>query len=138
MKSICGLVATMVVLGWSGAAEAQARQRSTVIPGELRLGGGRRIADAIRPVLVRLTARIHHCYDAALRGNATLGGTLAVRFVIESNGVVSSATAGDRTVPDPTMVSCVMQTFMALRFPESMGSSTTATYTLRFVPGLTR
>ena len=137
MKSIYGLVASMAVLGWSGAADAQTR-RSTVIPGELRLGGGRRIAEAIRPVLVRLTARVHLCYDAALRGNPTLGGTLAVRFVIAVNGVVSGVTAGDRTIPDATMVSCVLQPFMQLRFPESMGSDTSVTYSLRFVPGLTR
>ncbi|MFO0558837.1 MAG: AgmX/PglI C-terminal domain-containing protein [Polyangiales bacterium] len=138
MKSIQALVISVAVLGLATEADAQARRRSTVVPGELRLSGGRRTPEAVRFLLERNHARVHVCYDTALRTNATLAGTQIVRFVIEPDGVVSSATAGERTMSDPTMVSCVLQTFSALRFVPTPNASTTVTYTLRFVPVLAR
>lgn len=138
MKSVHAGMMAVAVLGLASGADAQARRRSSVVPGELRLGGGRRTVEAVRFLLVRNTARVHACYDAALQANPAIAGTLVVRMVIEVDGVVSSVSVGDRTIPEPTMVSCVLQSFRALQFGPSMGSSTTAIYTMRFLPGVTR
>lgn len=139
MKSIHAWMVSVAVLGLSSEADAQTRQRSTVIPGELRLAGGRRTPEAVRAMMVRIHARVHLCYDTALRANNRLGGSLNVQFVIDPNGVVSSANAGPRTtIQDAAMVSCVLGTFSALRFPETPNASTMVTYSLRFVPVLAR
>lgn len=135
MKSTHALMVSVAVLGLSSEVDAQVRQRSSVIPGELRLAGGRRTPEVVRAMMVRIHARVHLCYDTALHTNTRLGGTLNVQFVIDPSGVVSSANAGPRTtIQDAAMVSCVMGTFTALRFPETPNASTMVTYSLRFVP----
>jgi hypothetical protein len=75
-------------------------------------------------------------YENGLRGNPALAGKVAVKFVIGTKGdVTSAAPAVGTTLPDATVVSCVMGVVTSLSFPQPEAGTVTVVYPIIFSPG---
>jgi hypothetical protein len=96
---------------------------------------GRLPPEVIQRVVRQNFGRIRVCYDTALRGNPTLQGRIAVRFVIGRNGVVGTASDGGSDMPDSGVVSCVVRSFRGLSFPRPEGGTVTVVYPVVLTPG---
>ena len=104
------------------------------MPREIKTNG--RIPSEVIQRIVRQNAgRFRLCYEAGLRGNPSLEGRVAVRFVIDRNGAVSIAQDGDSDLPDSGVRKCVVQSFFNLSFPAPDNGTVTVTYPIAFTPG---
>lgn len=74
------------------------------------------------------------CYEPALRTNRNLRGRVAVRFVIGRDGNVITAANGGNNLPDGGVVSCYVQRFSSLRFPQPDGGHVVVTYPVMLTP----
>jgi len=110
----------------------------TKSPGTMRIGtpnvSGRLPPDAIQRVVRANFGRYRLCYENGLRNNPNLQGRVAVRFIIDRNGAVSSAQNGGSDLPDASVVSCVTRAFYGLSFPQPENGIVTVTYPLVFTP----
>lgn len=75
------------------------------------------------------------CYEDGLRVNPNLEGKVVVRFVIDRQGYVASATDAGSTIPDPQVVDCVVRGYTSLVFPKPDGGIVTVVYPIIFNPG---
>lgn len=92
--------------------------------------------DAIKRTIHGKIGSIKRCYERALVKKPDLAGRLAVRFVVDPSGSVSSAvSAPQSTMPDPDVVSCVLAIFRGLAFPPHDGAPTAVMYPFDFRPG---
>jgi hypothetical protein len=57
------------------------------------------------------------CYEAGLRRDPQLRGTVSVHFVIDQNGGVETAYDEGSTMPDRAVTSCVVGVFKGISFP---------------------
>ncbi|UQA59774.1 AgmX/PglI C-terminal domain-containing protein [Polyangium aurulentum] len=95
---------------------------------------------ALAPELIQRTVRqnfgrFRFCYEQGLRGNPSLAGRVAVRFVIGRDGAVSNVQNGGSDMGDPNVVSCVVRSFYGLSFPAPESGIVTVTYPILFQPG---
>jgi hypothetical protein len=90
--------------------------------------------DVVQGVVRHGFARIRLCYEGGLRGNPTLAGTVRVRFVIQSNGAVGTATDAGSSLSDASVVHCVVRAFEDLAFPMPSTSSLLAMSTIYLEP----
>lgn len=82
-------------------------------------------------------AQIQYCYEKAMVKLPTLSGKVAVKFVIDAKGAVSSADGTDTTITDAEMVSCVTGVVKRMAFPAPAdGSAVVVTYPFNFSPAL--
>ena len=73
------------------------------------------------------------CYEKALRKNHSLAGEVEVRFLIDTDGTVATADRGvGTTLPDATVIRCVLAHFRKLRFPKPDGGVVPVTYPVVF------
>lgn len=56
-------------------------------------------------------------------------------FIIGRDGAVSSVQSAGSDVPDPAVVSCVVQAFYGLSFPQPEGGVVKVTYPIMLSPG---
>jgi hypothetical protein len=96
---------------------------------------GRIPREVIQRIVRQNYGRFRLCYESGLRGNPSLQGRVAVRFVIGRNGAVSNASNGDSDLPNSSVVQCVVQAYYGLSFPEPEGGIVTVTYPIMFSPG---
>lgn len=97
--------------------------------------GGHLPAEVIQRIVRLSHGRFRNCYEAGLRTNPSLGGRVAVRFVIDRNGGVTLASDGGSDLPDEGVRKCVVQTFYSLSFPQPENGTVRVTYPLVFAPG---
>jgi hypothetical protein len=90
--------------------------------------------EVIQRVVRQNFGRFKACYEGGLRGNPSLAGRVAVRFVIGHEGEVSSAQNGGSDLPDAGVVSCVTRAFYGLSFPHPETGIVTVTYPIVFSP----
>jgi len=95
---------------------------------------------SIDPRLVQagVRARLHRmrgCYKKALARDATLGGEVRVRFVIDLSGRATGAADAGSRLKNKEVVSCVVAEFSALRFPRPEGGTVPVVYPIVFAPG---
>ncbi len=95
---------------------------------------GRLPKETIQRIVRQHFGRYRVCYEKALAKNPTLTGRVSVRFLISSDGSVSTAGNGASTLPDAAAVSCVVRAFYGLSFPKPAGGSVQVTYPLMFSP----
>jgi hypothetical protein len=69
------------------------------------------------------------------RANWPGGARVAVKFVIDRAGSVSTASDGGSDLPDQGVVSCVVRGFGNLSFPQPEGGIVTVVYPIIFNPG---
>ena len=96
---------------------------------------GRLPAEVIRRIVRQNFGRFRMCYEQGLGRNPNLEGRVGVRFVIGRDGAVSNVGNGGSDIPDSAVVSCVVNAFYGLSFPQPEGGIVTVTYPIMFSPG---
>jgi hypothetical protein len=91
------------------------------------------------PVEIQRIIRAHFdtmraCYEDGLRRTAKLRGSVRTRFVIGTEGRVSSTKLDCTTMPDDVAVQCVVDAFAPLQFPRPQGGDVTVLYPIQFNP----
>ncbi len=96
---------------------------------------GRLPPEVIQRIVRQNFGRFKLCYENGLRTNPNLQGRVAVKFVIDRTGAVSTAQDGGSDLPDQGVVSCVVRGFGNLSFPQPEGGIVTVVYPILFNPG---
>jgi hypothetical protein len=96
---------------------------------------GRLPPEVIQRIVRQNFGRFRLCYENGLRTNPNLQGRVAVKFVIDRSGAVSTAQDGGSDLPDQGVVSCVVRGFGNLSFPQPEGGIVTVVYPIIFNPG---
>jgi len=96
---------------------------------------GRLPADVIQRIVRQNFGRFRLCYEAGLRGNPSLSGRVATKFVIGRDGAVNQSSDAGSDLPDQNVVACVVRSFNALSFPSPEGGIATVTYPIILTPG---
>ncbi len=110
-----------------GAGRPSVTHGSTTVMGRLP-------PEVIQRIVRQNTGRFRLCYENALRSDPTLEGTVKVKFVIGTDGEVSSASDAGSDLPDATARDCVIRGFKNLSFPQPEGGIVVVTYPLHFAP----
>lgn len=126
--------------GQVGAVGGLGTGRARSEPPKLQMGKaelqGKLPPEVVQRIVRQNFGRFRLCYEAALQKKADLAGRVTVRFVIEKDGSVSSASDGGSDVADANLIACVTRAFSALSFPEPEGGGkVTVRYPLVFSPG---
>lgn len=159
---IASLGLAIVACGGASAASAPAASAPAVPAGGIALGNtppgvenagttprgvnGRLPPEDIQKVVRANFGRMRSCYEAGLGRNPKLAGTVSTKFVIDTEGRVSSAQAAPNTkfganepdsppFPDADVTKCVVDVFATLRFPKPDGGIVTVVYPIIFNPG---
>ncbi|MCL2777273.1 MAG: AgmX/PglI C-terminal domain-containing protein [Polyangiaceae bacterium] len=96
---------------------------------------GRLPPEVIQRIVRQNFGRFRLCYENGLRNNPSLSGRVAVRFVVDRSGAVSTTQDGGSQLPDQGVVSCVVRAFGNLSFPQPEGGIVTVIYPITFTPG---
>jgi TonB family protein len=78
-------------------------------------------ASVIRDVIRSKRVDVQACYAAALTRRRDLRGTVTLRFLIQPDGTVSTATVVGDTVDDAGLNACVTASVVTWRFPPPDG-----------------
>jgi hypothetical protein len=94
----------------------------------------------LEPKVIQDAVRAHYgtfrkCYEEGLGRNAELKGRVSARFVIGLDGSVSNVSNGGSDLPDTTVVSCVLQAFYGIQFPQPKCGIVTVVYPIMLEPG---
>jgi hypothetical protein len=76
--------------------------------------------------------RLRACYEAGLRRDPGLHGTVSTRFVIDTTGAVESASRAGGNMSDGGVASCVVGVFATMSFPEPDGGKALVVYPVSF------
>ena len=96
---------------------------------------GRLPPEVIQRIVRQNFGRFRLCYENGLRTNPNLQGRVAIKFVIDRSGSVSTASDGGSDLPDQSVVQCVVRGFGNLSFPQPEGGIVTVVYPIIFNPG---
>ena len=96
---------------------------------------GRIPAEVIQRIVRQNFGRFRLCYEGGLRGNPSLSGRVATKFVIGRDGAVMQASDAGSDLPDQNVVACVVRSFNSLSFPVPEGGIATVTYPIILTPG---
>lgn len=99
---------------------------------------GRLPPEAIQRIVRLNFGRFRGCAAQMHRAPIRPKGRVAVRFVIDLDGQVTSVSNAGSTVPERNFVQCVMQAFTELRFPPPEGGIVTVVYPLVFTDDRTK
>lgn len=91
-------------------------------PGDPVVSGGL-TAGEISSVIRKNLNQIRHCYEQFLQRSPGRSGKVNVRFVIGTNGRVSSASVRKSNIADRTFRSCIVSRIEKWKFPRPRGSS---------------
>lgn len=108
--------------------------KSRIRVGAISVSGGL-APDAVSGVLALTEDAMRRCYAVGLAKNPTLQGRVAVRLVIDDNGIVSSLGNAGSDLPDYGVIGCSLQPFRVLRFPKPTSASVTVVQPYLFDPG---
>jgi hypothetical protein len=78
---------------------------------------------------------VRKCYAQGLRASTNLMGRVAIKFVIDTDGSVTSAADEGSELPDPKVIQCVVDAFKTLRFPKPEHGTVVVVYPIRLNPG---
>jgi hypothetical protein len=111
------------------------------LPAPLRRSSRDRTPSAIPPAVVARVIRgadeeLRACYEEGLRKNALLGGKITLQFVIAQDGEVSEVRPVCTSLPDPAVVTCMVERFAKFRFPKSSEGRVHVIYPLMFTPAV--
>ncbi|MBK8251386.1 MAG: AgmX/PglI C-terminal domain-containing protein [Polyangiaceae bacterium] len=108
-------------------------------PPRVRMGAtsvsGRLPPEVVQRIVRRNFGRFRLCYENGLRSNPNLSGRVSVRFVIDRTGSATAVSNGGSDLPDQGVISCVVNAFRGLSFPEPEGGVVTVVYPIMFSPG---
>lgn len=124
-------------LGGGHATKAPMLRCGHEEPSDGRVGcnaqvNGRLPPETVQRIVRQSFGRLRGCYEAGLRKDPSLAGRVAVKFVIDREGAVSTASAGEHDLRDEAVVSCVVRGFAAMSFPPPSGGIVTVVYPITF------
>ncbi len=116
-------------LGGNHTNAPRVRQGTTTVNGRLP-------PEVIQRIVRQNFGRYRLCYEQGLQKDPKLSGKVAIKFVIDTQGAVSSAASDpSTTMSDASVVSCVTRGFSNLSFPQPEGGIVVVIYPLIFEPG---
>lgn len=114
--------------GKAGAGTARVRMGATSVTGKLP-------PEVIQRIVRQNFGRFRLCYEQGLAQNPNLEGRVSVRFVIGKDGSVTTAENAGATLPDASVVSCVVKSYHGLSFPPPEGGEVRVTFPIQLNPG---
>jgi TonB family protein len=118
-------------LGWDERYPLPETPEQCVVP----IRPGQLEPELIQKVVRANFGTFRSCYEEGLARNANLEGRVAVRFVVNQGGWVTSASVSENTLADCEVVECIRAGYMGLEFPEPTGGQVTVVYPISFSPG---
>ena len=87
---------------------------------------GKKVVGRIAPELIQKVVRanfdpLRRCYESGLGRNRDLQGRVAVKFVIDVEGRVTSAVDAGADMPDRVVLECLVAEYRKLTFPQPEG-----------------
>jgi hypothetical protein len=117
------------VIGTTGATPPK------VVGGAVAISG-RLPPEVIQRIVRANFGRIRLCYENGLRKDPGLRGKVEVKFVINREGMVNTASLVSSNLPDSSMVECVVRAFTTLVFPKPDGGIVSVVYPFMFEPAV--
>ena len=109
-------------------ASPRIRQGTTTVNGRLP-------PDVVQRIVRQSFGRFRLCYDNGLRSDPKLVGTVTTKFVIDATGAVSKTERDpSTTLTDPGIVSCIVNAFTNMSFPQPEGGIVTVVYPVILEP----
>ncbi len=96
--------------------------------------GGALDPNAIARVVRSRLSAVKECYEHELKRNPKLAGKVVIRFSIDEDGRVASASVEENTMGDAEVGTCIVSRFERFRFPKPDGGTVTATFPFIFTP----
>jgi len=93
---------------------------------------GRLDADEVNGVVEGGMRLYAHCLRAAVERESSVGGKLALSWLVDEQGRPSDVADAGSDIGDQAVVDCAAECFYALEFPEPSGGSVKVTYALLF------
>lgn len=119
--------------GYGSGSGSTAGQKGRVAAATATTTGAGLPSEVVSRIVRANVNQFQYCYEKAMTKNPTLAGKVAVKFVIDPSGAVSSASAADTNIADADMVSCVVGTVKKMSFPQPDGGSpVVVTYPFNF------
>jgi hypothetical protein len=87
---------------------------------------------AIESIIQARSDRFQPCYDVGLRKDPALQGRVMARITIGNDGRVAASEDAGSSMPDESVVQCVLAGFKKLRFPLPEESYVTVVYPMQF------
>ena len=119
---------------FEGDALTKERAANAPPPGDTKNSAGRLAPEVIQGVVHQSFGRFRTCYETALKSNAKLEGTVTVAYTIAPDGSVKDVTDRESTMPDKSVVACVVDGFGKLAFPPPTDGYVTVVYPIVFSP----
>jgi len=116
----------------SAAPTPSTSVHDTADPPILPAVNGRLPPEVVQRIVRYNMAGFRRCYEKGLQKNPQLEGKVTVRFVIGSDGSVTSASDGGSTMPDRDVIQCCVSRAKTLSFPAPEGGIVTVTYPFVF------
>ncbi|KIG16627.1 hypothetical protein DB30_04246 [Enhygromyxa salina] len=99
--------------------------------------GGPLDKDVIRRIVRAHMNEVSSCYNAGLAKNPSLAGRVVVDFVVDGQGLVSTAKVSDTTLGDATVGQCIAQAVKRWKFPKPRGGGlVTVSYPFVLAPSV--
>jgi hypothetical protein len=95
---------------------------------------GRLPPEVIQRIVRQNFERIRSCYEAGLARDPKLTGRVTVRFVISTEGTVTSASAENSDLPDEQVRDCVVEQFKQMSFPKPERGKVIVVYPIVLAP----
>jgi hypothetical protein len=95
---------------------------------------GRLPPEVIQSVVHASFGAFRACYEAGLKRNPRLTGTVTVNYVIGEDGSTREAKDDGSTLPDQEVVACVVGGFRKLTYPPTQGGVVTVVYPVELSP----
>jgi len=109
------------------------KDAGALAPFKVRLG--KLPAEVIQRIVRQNFGRFRLCIEQTRNPWWGTFARVAVRFVIDRKGAVSSATVTENTVWDREVGACVARAFRQLQFPQPEGGVVVVSYPILFSPG---
>lgn len=93
---------------------------------------GKLPAETIKRIIRANFPRFRQCYEAGLKKDPGLRGTVIARFIIDTTGATESASYSGGTLPDASVQSCVVGVYRTLSFPEPESGKVMVSYPIDF------
>jgi hypothetical protein len=95
---------------------------------------GRLPPEVVQRIVRQNYGRFRLCYEGGLKRAPTLTGMVVVKFTIDASGAVASVMNAGSSLPDSTVVACVVRGFGNLSFPQPEAGAVVVTYPITFTP----
>jgi hypothetical protein len=126
--------------GGDGSSLVGGGPTGTKLPGNIDKGGrvirvGGMDAALIDEVVKQHLNQFRYCYQRQLQRNPSLGGKVTLKWIIASDGSVSSASVKRDTMGNAAVSSCMTKVARRMVFPHPKGGIVIVSYPFLFSPG---